>query len=96
MTATPAKKSSKKSKAAAAPAVPETPVVAPLSREVPTFRNRVIDKKALRNLVSWAFKHHGTAVTAAMADCQRSTQMNHNGFGPAAIPRRRQSISRIE
>ena len=68
MTATPAKKSSKKSKAAAAPAVPETPVVAPLSREAPTFRNRVIDKKALRNLVSWAFKHHGTAVTAAMAD----------------------------
>lgn len=28
----------------------------------------MIDKKALRNLVSWAFKHHGTAATAAMAD----------------------------
>ncbi|WP_411875012.1 hypothetical protein [Vulcanococcus limneticus] len=28
---------------------------------------RVIDKKALRNLVSWAFKHNGTAVSAVMA-----------------------------
>ncbi len=28
---------------------------------------RVIDKKALRNLVSWAFKHNGTATSAVMA-----------------------------
>jgi DNA-directed RNA polymerase subunit beta' len=41
---------------------------APLSKETPKFRNREIDKKALRNLVSWAYKHHGTAATAAMAD----------------------------
>ena len=61
MTATPAKKSSKKSsKAAPAPAVPETSHA--FSREAPPFRNRVIDKKALRNLVSWAFKHHGTCL----------------------------------
>ena len=67
MTATPAKKSSKKSsKAAPAPVVPETTPA--FSREAPPFRNRVIDKKALRNLVSWAFKHHGTAATASMAD----------------------------
>ena len=70
MTATPAKKSSKKSSKAAAPepAPVVAPVVAPLSRQAPPFRNRVIDKKALRNLVSWAYKHHGTAATAAMAD----------------------------
>jgi DNA-directed RNA polymerase subunit beta' len=40
----------------------------PLSRQAPPFRNRVIDKKALRNLVAWAYKHHGTAATASMAD----------------------------
>ncbi|MEX1324987.1 MAG: DNA-directed RNA polymerase subunit beta' [Synechococcaceae cyanobacterium] len=39
-----------------------------LSRQAPPFRNRVIDKKALRNLVAWAYKHHGTAATASMAD----------------------------
>ena len=42
--------------------------IAPLSKEAPRFRNREIDKKALRNLVAWAYKHHGTAATAAMAD----------------------------
>jgi DNA-directed RNA polymerase subunit beta' len=73
MTATPAKKSSKKAKAAeVAPAAPVAPAAAPashaLSGEAPPFRNRVIDKKALRNLVAWAYKHHGTAATAAMAD----------------------------
>jgi len=71
MTATPAKKSSKKSsKAAEAAPQPAEPIngSAPLSRQAPPFRNRVIDKKALRNLVSWAYKHHGTAATAAMAD----------------------------
>ena len=66
MTATPSKKSSKKAQAAEAAAA--TPVVtAALSKQAPPFRNRVIDKKALRNLVAWAFKHHGTAATAAMA-----------------------------
>lgn len=33
-----------------------------------TFRNRVVDKGQLKNLISWAFTHHGTARTAAMAD----------------------------
>jgi DNA-directed RNA polymerase subunit beta' len=69
MTASPAKKSSKKS-AAREVEVQAPPVggAGPLSRQAPTFRNRVVDKKALRNLVAWAYKHHGTAATAAMAD----------------------------
>ena len=64
MTATPAKKTSKKSKKAAevAPEV-QAPVAGALSKQAPPFRNRVIDKKALRNLVGWAYKHHGTAAT---------------------------------
>ena len=32
------------------------------------FRNRVIDKKQLKNLVSWSFEHYGTARTSQMAD----------------------------
>jgi DNA-directed RNA polymerase subunit beta' len=32
------------------------------------FRNRVIDKKQLRNLIAWAFTNYGTARTAQMAD----------------------------
>ncbi|MGB5914990.1 MAG: DNA-directed RNA polymerase subunit beta' [Phormidesmis sp.] len=32
------------------------------------FRNRVIDKKQLKNLVSRSFEHYGTARTAQMAD----------------------------
>ena len=44
------------------------PVRPSLTRQAPPFRNRVIDKKALRNLVAWAYKHHGTAATAALAD----------------------------
>ena len=69
MTATPSKKSSKKSKAAAEAAVP-APIngSAPLSKAAPTFRNRTIDKKQLRNLMAWAYKNHGTAATASMAD----------------------------
>ena len=39
-----------------------------LSITPPHFRNKVVDKKGLKNLVAWAFKHHGTAATAAMAD----------------------------
>jgi DNA-directed RNA polymerase subunit beta' len=38
------------------------------SEQPPIFRNRVIDKKQLRNLMSWAFTHYGTARTAHMAD----------------------------
>jgi DNA-directed RNA polymerase subunit beta' len=75
MTATPAKKTTKKSaKKAAEAAALETAAIAAaatskaLSKQAPPFRNRVIDKKALRNLVAWAYKHHGTAATASMAD----------------------------
>ncbi len=74
MTATPAKKTKKISKKAAAElaaAVAEAKAKqgnGPLSKQAPPFRNRVIDKKALRNLVAWAYKHHGTAATASMAD----------------------------
>ncbi len=39
-----------------------------LSKTPPSFKNTVIDKKALKNLVAWAYKNHGTAATAAMAD----------------------------
>ncbi len=39
-----------------------------LTKTPPSFKNKVVDKKALKNLVSWAYKTHGTAVTAAMAD----------------------------
>ena len=39
------------------------------------FRNRVIDKKQLKNLMSWSFTHYGTARTAQMAD-----QIKNLGF----------------
>ena len=39
-----------------------------LAKTPPSFKNKVVDKKALKNLVSWAYKTHGTAVTSAMAD----------------------------
>ena len=68
MTSTPSKsrKSSKGSKAAkAAASAPET---RPLAKTPPPFRNRVVDKKGLKQLVAWAYKHHGTAATSAMAD----------------------------
>ncbi|KGG13512.1 MULTISPECIES: DNA-directed RNA polymerase subunit beta' [Prochlorococcus] len=42
--------------------------IPPLSKTPPSFRNRVVDKKVLKHLVAWAYKNHGTAVTAAMAD----------------------------
>ena len=57
-----AKRGSKAKKAAAIKAVPK------LSKTPPPFRNKVVDKKGLKNLVAWAYKHHGTAATAAMAD----------------------------
>ena len=49
---------------AAAPAA--SSASAPLSKAAPTFRNRTIDKKQLRNLMAWAYKNHGTAATASM------------------------------
>ena len=52
-------KNSKRDNPGIMPALPQTP---------PSFKNKVVDKKALKNLVSWAYKTHGTAVTAAMAD----------------------------
>ena len=57
-----AKRGSKSKKAA------EIKAVQRLSKTPPPFRNKVVDKKCLKNLVAWAFKHHGTAATAAMAD----------------------------
>ncbi|QPN60153.1 DNA-directed RNA polymerase subunit beta' [Synechococcus sp. CBW1002] len=70
MTATSSKSSKSKAKAAAVvePTLTAEGRNAPLSKMAPPFRNRVIDKKALRNLVAWAYKNHGTAATAAMAD----------------------------
>jgi DNA-directed RNA polymerase subunit beta' len=70
MTATPAKKTSRKSAKAKAEQqwLPLPPAANTLTKQVPPFRNRVIDKKVLRNLVAWAYKHHGTAATASMAD----------------------------
>ena len=32
------------------------------------FRNRIVDKGQLKNLIAWAFTNHGTARTAAIAD----------------------------
>lgn len=32
------------------------------------FRNKIVDKKGLRNLIAWSFTHYGTARTAQMAD----------------------------
>ncbi len=32
------------------------------------FRNRIVDKGQLKKLIAWAFTHHGTARTAAIAD----------------------------
>ena len=52
-------KNTKKNNQVSMPALAKTP---------PSFKNKVVDKKALKNLVSWAYKTHGTAITAAMAD----------------------------
>jgi DNA-directed RNA polymerase subunit beta' len=37
-------------------------------KEPQIFINRTVDKKQLKNLISWAFTHHGTARAAYMAD----------------------------
>ncbi len=71
MTSTPSKsrKSSKGSKASkAAKAAASAPETRPLAKTPPPFRNRIVDKKGLKQLVAWAYKHHGTAATSAMAD----------------------------
>ncbi len=39
-----------------------------MTNEKMIFRNRVVDKGQLRNLIAWAFTHYGTARTAVMAD----------------------------
>ncbi|OUL22010.1 DNA-directed RNA polymerase subunit beta'' [Nostoc sp. 106C] len=39
-----------------------------MTNENTIFRNRVVDKGQLRNLISWAFVNYGTARTAVMAD----------------------------
>ncbi|MEH2257282.1 DNA-directed RNA polymerase subunit beta'' [Nostoc sp.] len=39
-----------------------------MTNEKMIFRNRVVDKGQLRNLISWAFTYYGTARTAVMAD----------------------------
>lgn len=39
-----------------------------MTNEKQVFRNRVVDKGQLRNLISWAFTYYGTARTAVMAD----------------------------
>ena len=72
MTSTPSKsrKSSKSSKAAKAAkaAAAAAKEARALAKTPPPFRNHVVDKKGLKQLVAWAFKHHGTAATSAMAD----------------------------
>ncbi len=61
-------KSRKSSKAAkdAAPALESAS--RPLSKTPPPFRNHIVDKRGLKQLVAWAYKNHGTAVTSSMAD----------------------------
>ncbi|BAY34251.1 DNA-directed RNA polymerase subunit beta' [Nostoc carneum NIES-2107] len=39
-----------------------------MTNEQAIFRNRVVDKGQLRNLISWSFVNYGTARTAVMAD----------------------------
>ena len=50
-------KNSKKNNPVTMPALTKTP---------PSFKNKVVDKKALKNLVSWAYKTHGTAITLSL------------------------------
>lgn len=48
-----------------------TPLIQEGARETKSrlvFRNRVIDKKGLRNLIAWAYKEFGTSATTAIAD----------------------------
>ena len=65
-------KSRKSSKAANKAAKDATPAPEsasrPLAKTPPPFRNHVVDKRALKQLVAWSYKNHGTAVTSSMAD----------------------------
>ena len=65
MTTSKSRKSSKAAKDATR--APES-ASRPLAKTPPPFRNHVVDKRALKQLVAWAYKNHGTAVTAEMAD----------------------------
>ena len=39
------------------------PVTMPeLAKTPPSFKNKVVDKKVLKNLVSWAYKTHGLSL----------------------------------
>ena len=38
----------------------------PLAKTPPSFKNKVIDKKGLKNLVAWSYKTHGTAITCLL------------------------------
>ena len=69
MTASPSKsRKSSKSKAAKDAAKAPVSVSRPLSKTPPPFRNHIVDKRSLKQLVAWSYKNHGTAMTAAMAD----------------------------
>ena len=37
-------------------------IMPPLAKTPPSFKNKVVDKKALKNLVSWAYKTHGLSL----------------------------------
>ena len=68
MTSTPSKSRKSSGKAAKGKQAAPAAVTPPLAKTPPPFRNRVVDKKGLKQLVAWAYKTHGTAATAAMAD----------------------------
>ena len=61
-------KSRKSSKAAKDTAPVLESASRPLSKTPPPFRNHIVDKRGLKQLVAWAYKNHGTAVTSSMAD----------------------------
>lgn len=51
--------------------VPLSPLIQASGQEEnpkPVFRNRMIDKKGLRDLIAWSYKQFGTSATTAMAD----------------------------
>ena len=68
MTSSKPKKSSKTRKNSKNAKKTSQLMMPPLEKTPPSFKNKVIDKKGLKNLVAWSYKTHGTAVTAAMAD----------------------------
>ncbi|MEC8215059.1 MAG: DNA-directed RNA polymerase subunit beta'', partial [Cyanobacteriota bacterium] len=61
-------KSRKSSKAAKDKASAVERTSRQLSKTPPPFRNHIVDKRGLKQLVAWAYKNHGTAVTSSMAD----------------------------